>query len=63
MRAKRKLDRRRRYTFKKSSMSSPTLGGFANKYSGGYRGPTVLGRSLQKLKTIAIALKNIDEMR
>ncbi len=61
--AKRKLDRRRRYTLKEVVDLVADVGGFANKYSGGYPGPTVLGRGLQRVRTIAIALKNIDEMR
>jgi hypothetical protein len=61
--AKRKLDRRRRYTFKEVTELIADLGGFANKYSGGRPGPTVLGRGLQKVTTIALALRNIDEMR
>lgn len=60
--AKRKIDRRRTYTFKEVVDLIADLGGYANKYSGAFPGPTVLGRGLQKVQTIAEALKNIDEM-
>jgi hypothetical protein len=61
--AKRRLDRRRRIRFKELVDMIADLGGFANKYSGGRPGPTVVGRGLQKVTVIALALKNLDEMR
>jgi hypothetical protein len=38
------------------------LGGFANKYSGGRPGPTVLGRGLADVQITALALQNLAEM-
>ena len=61
--AKRKLDRRRRLSFKDVADMIADLGGFANKYSGGRPGPTVIGRGLERVMTIAQALKNIDDLR
>lgn len=61
--AKRKQDRRRRVTFKEVVDLIADLGGFANKYSGGRPGPTVLGRGLAKVQIAAQVLKNMDQMR
>lgn len=61
--AKRKLDRRRTLSLEEVVDMIAELGGFANKYSGGRPGPTVLGRGLQKIAVIALALKNIDDLR
>jgi hypothetical protein len=61
--AKRKLDRRRTLTLKDVVDIIADLGGFANKYSGGRPGPTVLARGLEKVRAAAQALKNLDEMR
>lgn len=60
---KRKWDRRRRPSFKEIVDIIADLGGFANKYSGGRPGPTVLGRGLAKVQIAAEALKNFEEMR
>jgi hypothetical protein len=60
--AKRKLDRRRRLTLKDLTDIIADLGGFANKYSGGRPGPTVLGRGLEKVLVVAEALRNLDQM-
>ncbi len=61
--AKKKLDRGRHLTLKEVTDMIADIGGFAHKYSGAKPGPTVLGRGLERVMTIAIALKNIDEMR
>jgi hypothetical protein len=61
--ARRKHDARQPHTLKEVVDLIADLGGFANKYSGGLPGPTVLGRGLQKIQVIALALQNIEEMR
>jgi hypothetical protein len=61
--SKRKHDRRRRPSFKEIVDIIADLGGFANKYSGGRPGPTVLGRGLAKVLIAAQVLKNVKEMR
>jgi hypothetical protein len=61
--SKKKWDRRRRPSFREIVDIIADLGGFANKYSGGRPGPTVLGRGLAHVQAVAEALKNIDEMR
>lgn len=61
--ARKKLDRRQALSFKQLVDMIADLGGFANKYSGGRPGPTVIGRGLAKVMIIAQALQNIDEMR
>jgi hypothetical protein len=61
--ARKKLDRRRSFSFKEIVDMIADLGGFANKYSGGKPGPTVIGRGLERVVLIAKALKNIDELR
>lgn len=61
--AKKKLDRRRKLTLGEVTDMIADIGGFAHKYSGAKPGPTVLGRGLDRVMSIAIALRNIDEMR
>jgi hypothetical protein len=61
--SKRKWDRRRRPSFREIVDMIADLGGFANKYSGGRPGPTVLGRGLAQVQVVAEALQNINEMR
>lgn len=39
------------------------LGGFAGKYSGKPPGPTVIGRGLEKVQAVALALQHLREMR
>jgi hypothetical protein len=61
--ANKKLDGRRNFTLKEIAEMIADIGGFANKYSGAKPGPTVLGRGLERVVSVAIALQNIDEMR
>lgn len=61
--AKKKRDRRRSLSLKDVVDLIADLGGFAHKYSGGRPGPKVLGRGLERVMTIAEALKNIDDLR
>lgn len=61
--AKRKRDRRRTLTVGQVLDLIADLGGFANKYSGGKPGPTVLARGLEKVRNVAEALRNLDQMR
>lgn len=61
--AKKRLDGQRSYTFKEIVDIIADIGGFAHKYSGGKPGPTVLGRGLERVLSVAAALKNLDEMR
>jgi hypothetical protein len=61
--SKRKWDRRRRPSFKEIVDVIADLGGFANKYSGGRPGPTVLGRGLAQVQIAAEAIKNFEKMR
>jgi hypothetical protein len=60
--AKKKLDRRRKLSFKEVAAMIADIGGFANKYSG-HPGPTVIGRGLERVTIIALALKNMDDLR
>ena len=61
--AKKKRDRRRVVRFAELVELIADLGGFAHKYSGSKPGPTVLGRGLERVKILALGLKNMDEMR
>lgn len=60
--AKKKRDRRRKLSFKEVADMIADIGGFANKYSG-RPGPTVIGRGLERVTIIALALKNMDDLR
>jgi hypothetical protein len=61
---KRKRDRRRRPpTLRQVIDMIADLGGFAHKYSGGFVGPTVLGRGLDRVQALATGLENMDKMR
>lgn len=61
--AKKKRDRRRKLSLKEVADMIADIGGFANKYSGAPPGPTVLGRGLERVTIIALALKNMDDLR
>lgn len=63
--AKKKRDRRRKPTFAEVVDIIADIGGFAHKYSKTYNlpGPTVLGRGLERVRILALGLKNMDEMR
>jgi hypothetical protein len=63
--AKKKRDRRRKPTFAEVVNIIADIGGFAHKYSKTYNlpGPTVLGRGLERVRILALGLKNMAEMR
>ena len=60
---KRKRDRRRQITLRQVIDMIAEIGGFAHKYSGGFVGPTVLGRGLDRIQIFATGLENMDKMR
>ena len=60
---KRKRDRRRHVTLRQVIDMIADLGGFAHKYSGGFPGPTVIGRGLDRVQVLATGLENMDKMR
>jgi len=60
--AKRKRDPRQQLRFAEVVELIADLGGFAHKYSGSKPGPTVLGRGLERVKIMALGLKNMEEM-
>lgn len=61
---KRKRDPKQMVTLREMIALVAELGGFANKYSKTYPhpGPTVLGRGLDRVETLAEGLKNLAEM-
>ena len=61
--SKRKRDRRKTISLGDAISMIAELGGFANKYSGKPPGPTVIGRGLEAILTMARGLQNMDEMR
>jgi len=62
---KRKRDRRRKLTFAQVIDLIAEIGGFSHKYARVYNlpGPTVLGRGLERVRILALGLKNMAEMR
>jgi hypothetical protein len=62
---KKKRDRRRNYSVADVIGVIADIGGFANKYSRLYPfpGPTILGRGLERVRILAMGLKNMAEMR
>ena len=63
--AKKKRDRRRKLVLSEVVDIIADIGGFAHKYSKTYNlpGPTVLARGLERVRILAIGLKNMAEMR
>lgn len=62
---KKRRDRRRNYSVADVIGMIADIGGFANKYSRLYPfpGPTILGRGLERVRILAMGLKNMAEMR
>ncbi len=60
---KRKRDRRRLVTLGQVIEMIADIGGFAHKYSGGFAGPTVIGRGLDRVQVLATGLENMGKMR
>jgi hypothetical protein len=60
---KRKRDRRTRVTLRQVIDLIAEIGGFAHKYSGGFPGPTVIGRGLDRVQVLATGLENMGQMR
>jgi len=61
---KKKRDRRRSLVFSEVVDFIAEIGGFSNKYAKKYNlpGPTVLGRGLERVRILALGLKNMAEM-
>jgi hypothetical protein len=60
---KQKRDRRKRVTLRQVIGMIAEIGGFAHKYSGGFPGPTVIGRGLDRVQVLATGLENLGQMR
>ncbi len=60
---KRKRDRRKRVLLREMIDLIADIGGFAHKYSDRLPGPTVIGRGLDRIQSLAIGLQNMEEMR
>jgi hypothetical protein len=60
---KRKRDHRKRVTLGQAIEMIAEIGGFAHKYSGGFAGPTVIGRGLDRIQVLATGLENMEKMR
>lgn len=60
---KRKRNRRRRVPLRDIIDLIAEIGGFAHKYSGRLPGPTIIGRGLDRIQSLAIGLQNMVEMR
>lgn len=62
---KKKRDHRRRLSLVEVLDLVADIGGFAHKYSRTYNlpGPTVLGRGLERVRVLALGLKNMADMR
>jgi hypothetical protein len=63
--AKKKRDRRRKLTLSEVVDIIADIGGFANKYSKTHNlpGPTVLARGLERVRIVALALQNMEDLR
>jgi hypothetical protein len=60
---KRERPRRKKVTVGEVIELIAEIGGFAHKYAGGFAGPTVIGRGLDRVQILATGLKNMAEMR
>ena len=60
---KRKRDRRKRVKLGQVIDMIAEIGGFAHKHSGGFAGPTVIGRGLDRIQVLATGLENMDKIR